>query len=120
MGKTHCLMAYFLVSFFFGLVSLSCSKGDGPEGELPLVFESLTTERDTIAAGDVTKITARATGSRLTYHWSVSIGIILGSGEQVVYTTDPCQAGESAITCIVKDAHGASEEKSVKVFVTAL
>ena len=99
------------------LFAASCNKDNDPHNDLPLVFESLTAEHDTIPVGGTTKVNARATGSELTYHWSVSMGTILGSGGQIIYTTDPCQAGEYTITCKVQDARGASEEKSVKVFV---
>ena len=99
------------------LFAASCNKDDNAADDLPLVFESLTAEHDTIPVGGTTRITARATGSKLTYSWSANMGTILGSGEQITYATDPCQAGEYAITCKVQDAKGASEEKSVKVFV---
>ncbi|MFO7999368.1 MAG: PKD domain-containing protein [Bacteroidales bacterium] len=100
-----------------GLGFSSCDKEKGPDGELPLVFESLTAENDTISPGGTTKVTARATGNSLTYFWSVSAGTILGSGAQITYTTDPCEPGDHTITCTVKDGQGTSDTKSVNVFV---
>lgn len=95
----------------------SCSKEDDNGGDLPLVFESLTAEHDTIPLGGTCKMTAVASGGGLTYNWSVTAGTILGSGREVTYTTDPCEPGEHIITCRVEDSKGASETKTVKVYV---
>jgi hypothetical protein len=111
------------LSFFLPLLivgwawcTFSCSKDDNG-GDLPLVFESLTAEHDTIPLGGTSRIVAVATGSSLVYNWSVTVGTILGSGSEVTYTTDPCEPGEHNITCRVEDSQGASETKTVKVFV---
>lgn len=109
----------FLLALLSGLALgfSSCKKEKIPDGELPLVFESLTAGNDTISLGGTTKVTATATGNSLTYLWSVSAGTILGSGAQITYTTDPCEPGDNTITCTVKDNQGESDTKSVKVFV---
>ncbi len=100
------------------MVFAACDKDDNGDDGQPLVFESLTVEHDTIPIGGTTRVTATATGSGLTCYWSVTAGIILGSGKEVVYTTDPCDPpGEHTITCKVEDSMGASETKTVKVFV---
>ena len=95
----------------------SCSKDDDNGGDLPLVFESLTAENDTIPLGGTSRIVAVASGGNLVYNWSVTAGTILGSGSEVTYTTDPCEPGEHTITCRVEDSRAASETKTVKVFV---
>lgn len=99
------------------MVFVGCDKDDNGDDSQPLVFESLTVAHDTIPIGGTTKVNAAATGSGLTYYWSVTAGTILGSGKEVVYTTDPCEPGEHTITCKVEDQKGESETKTVKVFV---
>jgi hypothetical protein len=95
----------------------ACDKNNEGPGDLPLAFESLTIDSDSIPVGGTARVTARATGSGLLYHWSVTAGALLGSGEEVIYTTDPCQPGEHTITCRVADKRGDEASLSVKVYV---
>lgn len=97
----------------------ACDKDDNGDNSQPLVFESLIVEHDTIPIGGTTRVTATASGGGLTFLWSVTAGTILGTGKEVIYTTDPCEPpGEHTITCTVEDSRGESETKTVKVFVT--
>jgi hypothetical protein len=107
----------FLLIVGWAWTTTSCNKDDDNGGDLPLVFESLKAEHDTIPLGGTCKITATASGGGLVYNWSVTAGTVLGSGKEVTYTTDPCEPGEHTITCRVEDNRGASETKTVKVFV---
>ena len=117
------MKAKFFIRLLMALIMLpvlfftACDKDDNGDDSLPLVFESLTVEHDTIPIGGTTRVTATASGSDLSFFWSVTAGTILGSGKEIVYTTDPCEPGEHTITCKVEDSKGASETKTVKVFV---
>lgn len=82
-----------------------------------LVFTSLTAERDTIAPGESTQITAVATGYRITYNWTKTAGDILGSGSKVVYAVSPCHLGKNKITCTVTDGKNVSQSKEITIVV---
>ena len=102
------------VLFFF----VSCSKEDDPgDPSHPLIFSSLVAEKDTIAPGESTIITAIATGYKITYNWSATAGDILGSGEQVIYAASPCHSGRNQITCMVKDGNDKSASKEIDIMV---
>ena len=80
-------------------------------------FTGLSAASTTIAIGATTQVTATATGNGLSYTWSVSAGDIIGSGSQITYGAPPCCGGKNAITCIVKDANGNTQTKSVTIVV---
>jgi len=90
---------------------------DGNNEIMPLAFYSLTTDKDTVTAGETATITANATGFNLTYAWSATAGSILGSGNKVSYASCSCNAGENIITCTVTDAYNDSDSKGVSIFV---
>lgn len=98
----------------------SCSKeenGDNGDPNQPLVFSSLTAEKNTIAPGETTKVTASATGYMIVYKWSASAGDILGSGKSVVYAASPCHAGSNKVTCTVTDGNNDSQSREVFIVV---
>lgn len=98
----------------------ACSKGEDDDWEdpnQPLVFSSLVAEKDTIESGGSTKITAAATGYKLTYNWAATAGDILSSGSRVVYAASPCQIGKNKITCTVRDGNNASQSKEIFIVV---
>jgi hypothetical protein len=96
----------------------SCENNNDPgDPSQPLIFSSLNAERDTILPGETTKITAVASGYRITYNWSASAGDILNSGAEVIYAASPCQAGKNRITCTVKDGNEQSETKEIFIVV---
>jgi hypothetical protein len=105
------------------LFLFSCErKDDVPEmnnnnNDNPLVFYSLTTDKDTVTAGETATITALATGSNLKYAWSATAGSILGSGNKVSYASCSCNAGKNIITCTVTDVYNDSDSKAVSIFV---
>ena len=97
---------------------ISCEKEKEPEDTgQPLIFSSLMAEKDTIEAGESTKITATASGYKLTYNWTASAGDILGKGEEVIYAASPCTAGKNLISCSVKDGNNNSEKKEIYIIV---
>lgn len=100
------------------LFLLACNHDD-PQGDpnAPLIYESLTAEKDTLEAGETTLVRAAASGYDLTYYWSSTAGDILGSGEQVTYATSPCQVGTNQVTCRVKDGHDESLTKIIDIVV---
>lgn len=88
-----------------------------PEDNKSLSFISLTAENETIEAGSNTAVKAVAFGYNLTYHWSASVGAILKSGSEVLYTCCPDFYGEVTITCTVKDGYDNSKTKTVTITV---
>jgi len=98
----------------------SCAKdengGSGDPGQ-PLVFSSLEAEKYTIAPGGSTKVSAVASGYKLTYKWSATAGDILGTGREVVYAASPCHIGTNIIACTVIDGNNASQSKEISIAV---
>lgn len=102
------------------LLALITSCEEKPNGGDPtevLKFESLVADDNQISPGETTQITAIATGYQLEYHWSATLGDILGSGAEVEYATSPCHIGTNEISCTVKDGNGESETKTVSILV---
>lgn len=81
-----------------------------------MVYHSLSIEKDTIAPGETTKVTATASGIHLNYFWSATLGDILGSGAEVIYAASPCSAGKNRITCRIESG-SQSETKTVDIIV---
>ena len=105
-----------LLGIIISLVACDSDNGDDTgDPTQPLVYVSLTADKDTIAPGETTKIIAVATGYRLTYTWSKSAGIITGTGSQVSYTVPPCDIGRNRITCKVTDGKNVSESKDIYI-----
>jgi hypothetical protein len=110
------LIALPLILFLF----TCCHKEDNGESGDPaqsLVFNALTAEKDTLTSGETTKVTASASGYKLSYTWAATLGDILGSGSSVVYATSPCSIGKITITCTVKDGNEKSQSKSTIIVV---
>jgi len=109
---------YFI--FILSLLSLTaCTKDNDDSGDpaQPLIFASLTAEKSTITAGESIKVTADATGYKLTYKWSATAGDILGAGKEIVYAVSPCHAGTNKITCTVTDGNNASQTREIFIVV---
>ena len=97
-----------------------CSKeenGNNGDPNQPLVFSSLTAEKNSISSGETTKITAVATGYMIVYKWSATAGDILGSGKSVVYAASPCHSGSNKVTCTVTDGNNVSQSREVLIEV---
>lgn len=102
----------------------ACDDNDDPpngnnnnEEPIPLVFDSLTADNDTILAGESAEITAIASGKDLKYLWNASSGNILGSGSTITLTTPPCIPDEITVNCTVTDDYDESESKSIIIVV---
>lgn len=125
MGYKHILKrTTYLLPFLAGmhlillLLFSSCEKNNDPgDPSQPLIFSSLDAKRDTISPGDTTRITAVASGYKITYNWSASAGDILNSGAEVIYAALPCQTGKNRVTCTVKDGNEQSETKEIYIVV---
>ena len=102
----------FLLVFIF-----ACNKKEEIEPMDDFQFSALQIEKDTLMAGEETKIKAMATGVELTYLWSATKGDILGFGKEIIYVSSPCHLGSNTITCTVKNESNYSETKNVNVFV---
>ena len=116
-NSLNCRFLYIPVILLTAFLLLNCSK---ETVELPaeeLNFQSLVSEKDTIAPGETTKVIATATGSQLTYYWSATIGDILGSGSEIVYAASPCQVGINQITCKIKNGSNQSVSKIIDIVV---
>ena len=101
------------------LVFIACEKENenGGNPDQQLVFQSLVADRDTLIAGESTRIIATASGYKLSYYWSATAGDILGSGAEVIYAPSPCHAGENQISCEVKDGNSQSMTKTINIVV---
>ena len=113
--KTRLIIAGFLVLMVYG----GCTKEepiDNHDND-PIEFISISSGRAVIFIEDTTRVTVKATGYELSYHWSVDKGDILGSGEEVTYVATPCTVGDNEIYCTVKSSNGKEETKHVVVTV---
>jgi hypothetical protein len=107
----------FLIIFLF---LSGCSKdenGAGGDADQPLVFKSLVAEKDTLAPGQSTKITATATGYQISYTWAATAGDLLGNGDSVTYATSPCHIGKNKITCTIRDKKNETQTKEIYIVV---
>jgi PBP1b-binding outer membrane lipoprotein LpoB len=100
-----------LISF---LTITGCVQPTAPEGNTrgnsDPVINKITVDPPFIRVGTTTTITVEATdpdGDILSYSWSVALGDIIGSGNQVRYTAAFCCVGINTINVDVKDSKGA-------------
>jgi hypothetical protein len=56
-------------------------------------------------------------GDNLSYSWTVALGDIIGSGNQVRYTAAFCCVGVNTINIVVKDSRGATVKGSINLEV---
>ncbi len=115
--KTKIILSALVVIF---AINYACRKEEivpPPVDHESLSFISLTAENYTIESGSNTAVKAVAFGYNLTYHWSTSVGSILKSGSEVLYTCCLGFYGEAIITCTVKDGYGKSKTKTVTITV---
>jgi hypothetical protein len=109
-----------IILTFCLLVVLSCDKlknDDDPQPQSFLSsFESLTAEKDSIAKGESTIITARVNGNNVRFTWTSSEGPVIGTGNKVMYLASPCCTCNAVITCEARGSNG-SESKSIIITV---
>jgi hypothetical protein len=104
-----------LIVLVIPLIALiSCVQPTAPEGgaveNSDPVINKITVDPPYISVGTTTTITVDASdpdGDNLSYHWSVALGDILGSGYQVRYTAAFCCVGVNTINVEVRDSKGA-------------
>lgn len=113
-----------MVLMLLGICFYACDdKDDLPNGDInneepiPLVFDSLTADNDTILAGEAVEITAIASGKNIKYAWNTTSGNLLGSGATITLTTPPCIPDEITVSCTVSDDYDESESKSAVIIV---
>lgn len=103
------------VCFFF--ISSCKKETPAPEPSAPLVFSSLTLERDTINPGGTTKVIATAAGDNINYQWYTTHGDLFGSGSTVTFGAAPCcVSNDNRVYCTISDGKN-SESKYVPVIV---
>ena len=107
---------FYLITIMVAVLIISCSKStSSPENGTKFKFLSLVPQDTVLQVNAITKITANATGSGLTYRWTASYGSFIGSGSSVKWTV--CHADKFTITCEVKDSNGHSDSKTVSINV---
>jgi hypothetical protein len=117
--KTTMKKILYLFTILTAVFIISCSKSTStPENNNPgseFKFVSLVPQDTVLTVNGITNITATATGSGLTYHWTASYGTFIGSGSAVKWTV--CHSDKFTITCEVKDDQGHSDSKTISINV---
>jgi hypothetical protein len=110
---------FYLITIIVAVSMISCSKSSpSPENNNPgteFKFISLVPQDTVLQVNGITNITANATGSGLTYHWTASYGSFIGSGSKVKWTV--CHSDKFTITCEIKDDKGHSDSKTISINV---
>jgi len=108
---------FFIALILVVAVFSSCKKDKTPEAPIqkPLTFTLLSSSNDSMFVGDITTLTAVATGDGLTYTWSSEWGTFVGSGASVQWSA--CHAALFTVYCEVKDKYNASIKKSIFINV---
>jgi hypothetical protein len=102
------------------LAILNCCQPEEPDPEgqdVPLIFKEVTASRTQIFTEDTTSLHAHATGYKLTFHWSVEKGDLIGTGQDIIFVATPCTVGNNTISCTVMDGNQKSETRQVTVTV---
>lgn len=113
-------MKNLLFLFFFLIVVYSCKKEPDPVDDnqyIALKFDSLYASPDTFGIGGQTEIKAIATGTQLTYTWSVSLGDILGNGATVNFVASPCMYGTYQVSCTVSDSKSNQQQRICNITI---
>jgi Bacterial Ig domain len=115
------LITFSILSIFlYGCVQPTSVETDVDGNNKPDII-SITADRLSIRVGTSTTITVTATdpdGDNLSYSWTVALGDIIGSGNQVRYTAAFCCVGINTINIVVKDSRGSAVKGSINVEVT--
>ncbi|MBT8378240.1 MAG: PKD domain-containing protein [Ignavibacteria bacterium] len=113
------LFAIFLLSLIIGCVQPNPAEGN-LNGNSPPEINSIITDPVFITVGTTANITVDASdpdGDALSYSWTVALGDIIGSGNQVKYTAAYCCVGVNTIHIEVKDSKGASVKGTIDIDV---
>jgi len=99
---------YLTIVVIMAIIVLFLASSCQPPDNYAPVIDGLGAEADwTLPSGSI-QVTCNASdgdGDDLSYHWSVSQGIITGSGPQVTWTA-PEEIGVSDVTVMVDDGQG--------------
>ncbi|PLX07510.1 MAG: hypothetical protein C0596_11305 [Marinilabiliales bacterium] len=116
--KTLKIISIISLSVILAIVCYSCDDPDDPDiNQNDLIYTSLTADKDSIDVGETITFYATASGDKITYFWTASAGVLLGSGNEVTFTPSPCIFGDILITCTVEDKYENSLTKDVEVYV---
>lgn len=113
-----------LAALWLGALSSGCSRSAAPTdpSNHPPVIDSLTITPQILRVGQPAMVVCYAhdpDGDELNYHWSVSAGILVGSGPRIQYVPDPCCGGlTNTLTVIVKDSRGGATQGQLHVAVS--
>ena len=110
------------ILFILLFIFIACNKeetGNGGDASQKLEFKSLEAERDSITPGETTRVVATASGYKLTYKWSASLGDLLATAYDsvVIYATSPCHIGNNQVSCEITDGNDESETKTIIIVV---
>lgn len=114
------LIIFFSIILIISVFSFSCKKDKNSSDitvSIQLKLDSLIAENTVISPGGATKIKAYAKGEGITYQWSVPLGDILGSGQEITYIAPPCTLGVYNITCKVTDKAKNTQSKTITITV---
>ena len=114
------LHAFAIIIFLLaGCVQPNSTDVNTDGNEAP-VINSITVDPVFVRVGTTTTVTVNATdpnGDALSYSWTVPLGDIIGSGQQVRYTAAFCCVGVNTVNVVVTDTKGASTTGSINIEV---
>jgi hypothetical protein len=113
MKKVVLLFTAIVLTVTFFACKKSSSGTDSPGGAFS--FTNLSISDTSMKVNEITTVTANATGTNLSYHWTASYGTFIGSGAKVQWTV--CHSDIFTITCEVSDDNGNKESKTVSIAV---
>ena len=107
-------ITYINLTILLMLVSVGCEENQPP------IIIGLHSDPGIIEKSGNSTLTCLADdpdGDNLSYSWTVALGDIIGSGNQVRYTAAFCCVGVNTINIIVKDSRGATVKGSINLEV---
>jgi hypothetical protein len=113
-------MKYLFFLLLVMLAFVSCKKDPEPTDDtqyVALKFDTLYASPDTFGIGGQTEIKAIASGTQLTYAWSVSLGDVLGSGATVNFVSSPCMYGTYQVSCTVSDSKSNQQQRICNITI---
>jgi len=108
----------FIILFLFIACNKEDTENDG-DSSRNFEFKYLETEKDTISPGETTEIVATASGYKLTYKWSASLGDLLATAfdSVVIYVSSPCHIGNNLVSCEITDGNNETQTKTITIVV---
>jgi hypothetical protein len=109
---------WFLSVGIFLIFNFSCSDAEDEPAE-QFVYQSLVSEKDSIIAGEQTKIIATVTGGNPEYIWTADAGLLNSTDKpyQVLFSAGECELGIRKITCkVTSGSHSETKEVHIVVY----